>query len=500
MNFPFLLGLIVTASFLLSIPPAEVLALTPAQVYDKVKDSVVVVKSLDSRGKEMSQGSGVILPSGKIATNCHVVEGGVSYLVGRGKKFVPSAYYGGDADKDVCLLEARGLSGKPAQPGRTGDLKVGVPVYAVGAPQGLELSISDGIVSQLRGVQTPLIQTTAAISPGSSGGGLFDGEGRLVGLTTLYIEGGQNLNFAIPVEWIGEVKPGRRAVSREEGRVQFAMRAAALKGARDWQGLLDLCRRWTKSYSGDVYAWFNLGFSYGELNRSQDAIEAYRQAVRINPEHAEVWYNQGIAYEKLNRSQDAIDAYRQALRIDPKHVSAWEGLGAAYRGLNRYTDAIDAYRQALRIDPKDASAWEGLGIAYHGLNRYTDAIDAFRQAVRVDPDYADAWYSLGVSYGVLNRHQDAIEVYRQAVRIDPKHTQSWHNLGVSYSKLHRIHDAIEAFRQAVRIAPKNSRGWQALGVAYLLSGNRTAALEVVKELRRLDPEAADKLFNMIVPR
>jgi S1-C subfamily serine protease len=135
MNIPFLLGLIFTSSFPLSLSPAEVYALTPAQVYDKVKDSVVVVKSLDEQGGEVDLGSGVILPSGKIGTCCHVLEGGVSFQVGRGEKFVPSAFYGGDEDKDICLLEARGLAGKPAQLGRAEDLKAGVPVYAVGAPR-----------------------------------------------------------------------------------------------------------------------------------------------------------------------------------------------------------------------------------------------------------------------------------------------------------------------------------------------------------------------------
>lgn len=92
-------------------------------------------------------------------------------------------------------------------------LKVGEPVYTVGAPQGLELSLSEGIVSQLRGGPPPIIQTTAAVSPGSSGGGLFNAEGELVGITTLQVEGGQNLNFAVPVEWIGQVA---RAIVREQ--------------------------------------------------------------------------------------------------------------------------------------------------------------------------------------------------------------------------------------------------------------------------------------------
>jgi S1-C subfamily serine protease len=186
-NMPTILKLFIV-SFLFTNLPIQLHALTPAQVFDKVKDSVVVVKTLDGKGEVRSQGSGVMLPSGKIATNCHVIEGGISYEVGRGEDFVRATLYAGDNDKDICLLNIKGLTGKPAQLGRASNLRVGVPVYAVGAPQGLELSLSDGIVSQLRGGSPPFIQITAAISPGSSGGGLFDGEGRLVGLTTLYLD------------------------------------------------------------------------------------------------------------------------------------------------------------------------------------------------------------------------------------------------------------------------------------------------------------------------
>lgn len=204
-----LLKLIITIFFLLVLF-TQSYALTPDQVFNKVKDSVVVVKTLDAKGEMQGMGSGVILPSGKIATNCHVVEGGIYYQVGRKNKFVHATLYAGDDDKDICILSANGLSGKPAQIGKATSLKVGVPVYAVGAPQGLELSLSNGIVAQLRGGPPPLIQTTAAISPGSSGGGLFDVDGRLVGLTTLYVAGGQSLNFAMPVEWIGEIRLGRK--------------------------------------------------------------------------------------------------------------------------------------------------------------------------------------------------------------------------------------------------------------------------------------------------
>ena len=157
----------------------QIYALAPDQVFDKVKDSIVVVKSFDSRGKLKEQGSGVLLSPGRVATNCHVVKGGTSYKVVQGTQVIPALLYAEDSDKDICLLDAKDFSGKPVQVGTTKSLKVGAKVYAVGAPRGLELSLSDGIISQLRGGLPPMIQTTAAISPGSSGGGLFDDEGRL---------------------------------------------------------------------------------------------------------------------------------------------------------------------------------------------------------------------------------------------------------------------------------------------------------------------------------
>lgn len=442
MKIPSVLKLIVAVLFL-SILPAPVHSLTPEQVFDKVKDSVVVVKTLDAQGKMKSFGSGVLISAGRVATNCHVVEGGASYQVGRGQQIVAAILYAEDGDKDICILDAKGIGGEPAQLGKAAGLKVGVPVYAVGAPQGLELSISDGIVAQLRGGPPPLIQTTAAISPGSSGGGLFDGEGRLVGLTTLYMKGGQSLNFATPVEWIDEVKPGLRQPSevriRKEvsGQNKWSDEAFLLHLSRDWHGLLDLCRKWIKSEPQNADAWEDLGHAYNGLKRYSDAIEAYRQAILLNPEAAHFWRNIGTAYGNLKRYDEEVEAYRQALRIGKKDndawiIGVWKSLGQAYHNLKRYDDEIDAYRQVLLIRPGDISIWNDLGSAYYDQKRYDDAIAAYRQGIRIFPD-----------------------------------------------------DAIL---------------WSNIGLAYLFSGNRTAALEAVKELRRLDPARADKLFNLIVPR
>jgi len=308
---------VICAAVFLAVLPVPAHALPPDQVFNTVKDAVVVVKTLDTLGRLKSQGSGVLISPGRVATNCHVVRGGPSYQVARGEQRVAAALYAEDGNKDICLLDATDLGGEPAQLGQAATLKVGDPVYAVGAPRGLELSLSDGIVSQLRGGPPPLIQTTAAISPGSSGGGLFDGDGRLVGLTTLYMRGGQSLNFAMPVEWIGEVKPGRKPVTERRPQTQWLKRATALEQSKDWQGLLDWCRKWTNDEPENVNAWFGLGIAYGKLTRYQDAIDAFRQAVRINPTYARAWYNLGVAYGKSGNRTSALDSVRALRRLDP---------------------------------------------------------------------------------------------------------------------------------------------------------------------------------------
>lgn len=393
MKMPILMRIVI---FFLTILPIQAHALTPGQVFKKVKNAVVVVKTFDNEGKQKRPGSGVLISSGKIATNCHIVAGGASYEVGRGKQVFAATLYAEDGDKDICILNAKGLKGKTAKFGKAESLKAGDPVYAVGAPKGLELSLSGGIVSQLKGGPPPLIQTTAAISAGSSGGGLFDGKGRLVGLTTLYMEGGQSLYFAMPVEWIGEVKPGSKPVAHGHGQTEWVKRAIALAQMNDWQGMLDWCQKWTERDPESGDAWVSLGIAYDGLKRYDNVIEAYHQALRINPENAEAWNNLGSTYHYLDRYDDAISAYRQTIRINPEYTSVWYNLGMVYRKLKRYDDAISAYHQAIRINPEHANAWYHLGVAYFLSGNRSAALDAVRELQRLDPKKADVLLTLFV--------------------------------------------------------------------------------------------------------
>ena len=230
---PILHAAVITAA-VLALPTAARGA-SAKEVFTKVAPSVVVVLALDEGGKTTGQGSGVVVGEYEVVTNCHVLGKAADVAVRQAADWsvretyrMAASLLARNDERDVCLLFVEELLAPPAAQavrlGAAKALSVGEEVYAVGAPAGLELSLSRGIVSQLRGAfgkrSAPLVQTDAAISPGSSGGGLFNRAGELVGLTTFKWRG-ESLNFALPAEWIDELRAqGRSKLMEAKRRVE----------------------------------------------------------------------------------------------------------------------------------------------------------------------------------------------------------------------------------------------------------------------------------------
>ena len=187
--------------FLAFVPHFSAFGLAAPEIYRSNKDSVFTVRNKVGEG---SLGSGVVIAQEKtyslLATNCHVVNGARTVTVKNHLLDAEADVLHCDKSSDVAIVRVpKSLSAVPTASRLP---PVGSSVYAIGSPRGLEMSMSQGIVSQIRKVEKSdqtRIQSTAAIEPGSSGGGLFDSNGRLVGLTTSKIVNTQGLNFAIPI-------------------------------------------------------------------------------------------------------------------------------------------------------------------------------------------------------------------------------------------------------------------------------------------------------------
>jgi serine protease Do len=178
-------------------------AMSPKELFEVVGDSIWLVVAMDSIASlrdNAAQGSAVAISSSELVTNCHVVKQRPLIGLVQGKK-VLHAKLTSARPGDRCVLETEpGLT--PVRAVRPfGDLKVGERVYTIGNPRGWERTLGDGLISGLRSTaQGNWVQTTAPVSPGSSGGGLFDERGNLIGVTTLIMKESQALNFAIAAD------------------------------------------------------------------------------------------------------------------------------------------------------------------------------------------------------------------------------------------------------------------------------------------------------------
>ncbi len=256
------------------------------KIYKKVSPSVVLVKT--SLQDKLLQGSGVIFRSGKnnktglaiswIVTNAHVINGARSVEINvEGSKFAASVEYE-NFNLDLALLSAEGFSVAPIKVIGSKDLVIGQRVFAIGSPLGLVNSISDGIVSGMRlhkGVQ--VVQTTAPISSGNSGGGLFDSEGQLVGITTFKIEKGENLNFAVSSDYVIALMDAYSATKT----ILILMDSFVARS--EWKSRPSDLTDWlmtTRSSDGKLmYQYFNDKIDYASTLDEKRSFDVIRQAM-----------------------------------------------------------------------------------------------------------------------------------------------------------------------------------------------------------------------------
>ncbi len=196
-------------------------ALAPDELFRKLAPSVWQVATLDAAGKPLSTGSAVVMGPETLVTNCHVLKGAASLAVRQEGVLYRARLQHADTERDLCIINAARLPSAAVQQA-AGAPQVGQRIYTIGSPKGLEATLSDGLVSGLRRAGAGVlmfIQISAPISPGSSGGGLFDDEGQLLGITTSGVvgEGVQSLNFARPVWMLAEV-PERAATALQRWR------------------------------------------------------------------------------------------------------------------------------------------------------------------------------------------------------------------------------------------------------------------------------------------
>lgn len=220
---------------------SPVRAQPPSQVAQTTFPSVVLLAMKDRQGQISALGSGFFVQQDIVATNLHVVQGastGYAKIVGRDRMYVVAGYVAIDPTHDLVLLKVAEVHAPSLLLGKSEEISVGDTVYAVGNPQGLEGTFSQGIISGVRQVgDDTVLQITAPISPGSSGGPVLNVRGEVIGVAVASFKGGQNLNFAIPSLYLKQLLADLHAVSPLSVDEDFTSKRPSILGALVATGL-----------------------------------------------------------------------------------------------------------------------------------------------------------------------------------------------------------------------------------------------------------------------
>jgi Tfp pilus assembly protein PilF len=153
----------------------------------------------------------------------------------------------------------------------------------------------------------------------------------------------------------------------------------------------------------------------------KNGITLFSHTIEAVPQNNWLAFNNlGLACSRHGRYNEAIEAYKQAIKIKPNLAESYTNLGAAYANLGHLSEAIDAFKMAAQIDPDLAEAHYNLGYAYAKLGRYTEAIDIYKQAIGIKPDYALAHYNLGVAYLAIDDKDSAMAEYNILKSLNPE--------------------------------------------------------------------------------
>ena len=424
----------------------------------KTQPSIVTVITYDNKGKVKGQGSGFFINrKGHLITNYHVLRGSHSAGIKTydGKVYPVKSVLAENENMDLIKLSvdirevpSNWLSVTPTQPA------IAERIVVIGSPLGLEQTVSEGIVSGIREIPNKgkVLQISAPISPGSSGSPVVNMNGDVVGIATFYLVKGQNLNFAIPAEYLLDLKPSK-----------------TIKTIAEWTSGVD-----QKS----------LGIR-PRPKRCRLFVHTEPEGARVRILNIKPKFRQGIV---LKPGRYHVEVSDDGYKTEKVWIKVEQGDDKTLRlSLKRLPQ--------LRI--KDPDELLSVGNDYADKGEYKKSIKAYKKAIRINPEYADAYYNMGLSYHLLGHHTEAIEAFKQAIRIVPGYTKAHYSMGVTYGTLGRLTEAIRAIKQAIRIDPDDSTAHYNLGYAYLQFGDKGSALEQYKILKTLDKDKANELFNWI---
>ena len=249
-------------------------------------------------------------------------------------------------------------------------------------------------------------------------------------------------------------------------------------------------------FPNSIFLYNIAGASNLGLMQLDNAIDNYKQALKIKPDYAEAYYNMGVVLRVKGDLEEAINSYKQALNIKPDYAEVYNNMGNTLRDMGNLEEAIDSYKQLLKIKPDYPEAYYNMGVALSDMGNLEEAIDSYKQALKIKPDYAKVYLSIGVALSDMGNLESAINSYKQLLKIKPDYAEAYYNMGVALSDMGNLEAAIDCYKQALKIKPDYADAYNNMGISLRDMGNQEAAIDCFKQVLKIKPDYAKAYSNL----
>jgi len=472
------------------------------EIFARVAPAVVRVISLRADETE-AFGSGFIVDSsGLIVTNWHVVEGAVELRVqlASNAQFTVPVIAASDPAADLAILRVDGRDLPTATLAGPELAAVGSTVLAIGHPVGLTNTLLEGIVSAHRDgiVGVTVLQTSAGIASGSSGGPVLDIDGRVIGVA----QGGMgnssgNLNFAIPVRHVLEQLA---ALEDDQGAQTSAAGAAMISQLLDADRIPEaaaLFRRLPEAHNSA--AWWDLraAICFALWDHDNERV-ARERAVALAPT-PERWRQFAVACHNSG-TKGAEDALATAIELGPDYAPARRSLGWLHLREDRHDAARQALTEALELDPLDAKARVFLARSLEALGDQLGALEECSRALALDASRGDVHRLSAEVQMRAGRTDQALASARLAVEADPKWTYPWTTLARVLSVMEEHTASVEAALHACSLPHASADTFQTLAHCHWEAGDLPAALATFQKVLESRPSLGHAALCLMLAR
>ncbi len=437
--------------------------------------AIFLIQCYNEQNQLVSSGSGFFIDVNGVAlTNLHVIKQAYRVTVKTldNKFSYIERILDYNVNLDIAKVKVRSKPGLTFQSVKLSAKRSskGDEVFAIGNPAGLENTVSTGIISSARDLANfgECYQITAPLSPGSSGGPLFNMQGEVIGITTfgqvdnerLY----QNLNFAINILNAKYLTKSLDLTTEKAYKEvifdDFVTAYIRAYVSDEIDRAIDICNKQISRKSNSWLAYHYRGAAYLKISKYSEAEKDFKLSIQLNSTNdMKEWAFIGLGkiYRKAGLYLEAKDAYLKALQLNGKNAICYCNLSVL---LHEWRDADyelmeSSYMMALQIDPTSCSfGYKRIGEKLLEKQQYEKAIAFFTLAIETEKNEIFAlneYFNRGTCYYYLNQYDRAIIDFEYCLKLTPTDYQSYLSLGLCYIQLGKKLDACIAFRKAEEI-------------------------------------------------